>query len=99
MAATSSAPRAEPWAAPVLRACGAGKAIWLRSRMKDGRAVVVAGGSEARRRGRRGRGLRRGRGRLLHVPAVGAVAGRDVLGEGDAGVVLDGDAVVIPDQA
>ncbi len=32
---------------------------------------------------------------LLHVPAVGAVAGRDVLGQRDVGVVLDGDLVVV----
>ena len=34
----------------------------------------------------------------LDVPAVGLVAGEDVLGEGDRGVVLDGDVVVVPDD-
>ena len=34
----------------------------------------------------------------LHVPAVRLVARGDVLGEGDRGVVLDRDAVVVPDQ-
>ena len=32
---------------------------------------------------------------VLHVPAVGLVAGADVLGLGDAGVVLDRDVVVV----
>ncbi len=35
---------------------------------------------------------------VLDVPAVGLVAGGDVLGEGDRGVVLDRDAVVVPDD-
>jgi hypothetical protein len=34
----------------------------------------------------------------LDVPAVRLVARRDVLGEGDVGVVLDRDAVVVPQQ-
>ena len=34
----------------------------------------------------------------LHVPAVGLVAGRDVLGEGDVGVALDGDPVGVVDH-
>ena len=32
---------------------------------------------------------------VLHVPAHGLVAGADVLGEGDLGVAVDGDAVVV----
>ena len=32
---------------------------------------------------------------VLHVPAVGLVAGADILGEGDVGVAVDGDGVVI----
>jgi hypothetical protein len=35
---------------------------------------------------------------VLHVPAVRRVAGGDVLGEGDVGVVLDRDLVVVVDQ-
>ena len=35
---------------------------------------------------------------VLHVPAVRRVAGRDVLGERDVGVVLDRDLVVVVDQ-
>ncbi len=35
---------------------------------------------------------------VLDVPAVGGVAGRDVLAEGDRGVVLDGDLVVVVDH-
>src|SRR5690606_13499985 len=35
---------------------------------------------------------------LLDVPAVGGVAGDDVFGECDLGVVFDGDAVVVPDD-
>ena len=35
---------------------------------------------------------------VLDVPAVRRVAGRDVLGEGDVGVVLDRDLVVVVDQ-
>ena len=35
----------------------------------------------------------------LDVPAVGLVAGQDILGEGDRGVVLDGDVVVVPDDS
>ena len=34
----------------------------------------------------------------LDVPAVGLVAGQDVFVEGDRGVVLDGDVVVVPDD-
>ena len=34
----------------------------------------------------------------LDVPAVGLVAGQDVLVEGDRGVVFDGDVVVVPDD-
>ncbi len=34
----------------------------------------------------------------LHVPAVGLVAQGDVLGQGDVGVVLDGDPVGVVDQ-
>ena len=34
----------------------------------------------------------------VHVPAVGGVARGDVLGEGDVGVALDGDVVVVVDQ-
>ena len=34
----------------------------------------------------------------LDVPAVGLVAGQDILVEGDGGVVLDGDVVVVPDD-
>ena len=34
----------------------------------------------------------------LHVPAVGLVARRDVLGEGDVGVVLDRDLVAVVDR-
>ena len=32
------------------------------------------------------------------MPAVGLIAGGDVLGEGDVGVIFDGDLVVIPDD-
>ena len=34
-----------------------------------------------------------------HVPAIGEEARRDILGEGDAGVALDGDVVVVVDPA
>ena len=35
---------------------------------------------------------------VLHVPAVRLVAGGDVLGEGDRGVALDRDVVVVPER-
>jgi len=35
---------------------------------------------------------------LEGLPAVGGVTGDDVLGEGDVGVVLDGDRVVVPED-
>ena len=34
-----------------------------------------------------------------HVPVIGEKAGRDILGEGDARVALDGDVVVVVDPA
>lgn len=39
VAATSSSPSAEPWAASVFWACGAGQAMIERAAMKDGRPV------------------------------------------------------------
>ena len=35
---------------------------------------------------------------LQDLPAVGLIAGGDVLGEGDGGVVLDGDTVIVPED-
>ena len=101
VAATSSSPSAEPCALPVFCAFGAGQAMIVRSAMKLGRSVT--------RRGLLERvpqrldvllvaGAAVGPVDALHVPAVGLVARRDVLGEGDVGVVLDGDLVVVVDQ-
>ena len=42
MAATSSAPRAEPWALPVFCAFGAGHAMIVCSTMKLGRSVTAS---------------------------------------------------------
>ncbi len=42
MAATSSAPSAEPWALPVPCALGAGQAMTVRSTMKLGRSVTAS---------------------------------------------------------
>ena len=101
VAATSSAPSAEPWDLPVPCSFGAGQ--------RDDRPEL----DEARLVGdppRRLDGVVQGRDVLLvvgvavgpvdrlHVPAVRGVAGRDVLGQGDVGVVLDGDPVAVVDQ-
>ena len=48
VAATSSAPRAEPWALPVFWALGAGQPMIVRSRMKLGRSVTRLGRLEDR---------------------------------------------------
>ncbi len=99
-AASSSAPRAEPWILPVF--CFFGRRPADDRLQDDDRRLV-------------GLGLRRLDGRVqlgdvldvlagllpvdgLHVPAVGLVALRDVFGEGDVGVVLDRDLVGVVDR-
>ena len=47
MAATSSAPSAEPWALPVFCLVGAGQPMIVRSRMNDGRSVSSVAASSA----------------------------------------------------
>ena len=80
--------------------------LLVRGRPADDRAQrderrrlgVLPGGQEGLvQRLRRPRGSRLGRApaQPLHVPAIGLVAGADVLGLGDVGVVLDGDLVVV----
>ena len=101
MAATSSAPSAEPWALPVFWALGAGQAMIVRSTMKLGRSVTAS----ASRIAAYSAGTSSSyvvppwvQSTCLHVPAVGLVALGDVLGERDVGVVLDRDPVVVVDQ-
>ena len=94
MALTSSSPSAEPCAAPVFCLFGAGQPMMVRSTMIDGRSVSALAAAK--------RGVERGEVlavvHVLDVPAVGLVALADVLGEGDVGVVLDRDLVVVVDE-
>jgi hypothetical protein len=102
--AISSAPSAEPCDLPVF--------LLGRRRPGDDRAQHddrrLVGDPAARLDGRQ-QGVdvldvasRRRRGAApvdgAHVPAVGRVAGRDVLAERDVGVVLDGDVVLVVDD-
>ena len=101
VAATSSAPRAEPCALPVFWALGAGQAMIVRSRMKLGLSVTASAALIAAYSA--GTSSRYSlppwvQSTVLHVPAVRRVARRDVLGERDVGVVLDRDLVVVVDQ-
>ncbi len=101
MAATSSSPRAEPWALPVFWALGAGQAMIVRSTIRLGWSVDALGLLQ--------RAVERRHVLLvasavvgpvddLHVPAVGLVALRDILGQRDVGVVLDRDLVLVVDE-
>ena len=91
IATISSAPRAAPWALPVF--------IFVGRREADDRPQL----DERRLVGDRLGVLDRLQDAgdvlaaldLLDVPAVGLVAGGDVLGQRDVGVVLDGDLVVV----
>ena len=87
VAATSASPSAEPWALPVFCASGAGQAM-MRAQRDERRAVGHAARGLRERGGerlRRPRDSRRAGPAVdeLDVPAVGLVAGGDVLGEGD----------------
>ena len=100
VAASSSPPRAEPWILPVFCLPGDGPAD---DRAEDDQRRLVGLAL-----GRLDRGVQLGdvldvlAGLLpvhdLHVPAVGLVARRDVLGEGDVRVVLDRDLVGVVDR-
>ena len=104
VAATSSAPSAEPWILPVFCLFGAGQPMIVRSAMNDGPVGLRLGRLD--RRVQRLDvlvvvalvGVARAPVDGLHVPAVRLVAGADVLALGDPGVVLDGDLVVVVDQ-
>ena len=102
MAATSSAPSAEPWALPVFCALGAGQAMIVRSLMKLGPVGDPLRPSRAPSHERLDvlvvLGAAVGPVDGLDVPAVGLVARGDVLAERDVGVVLDRDLVVVVDQ-
>ena len=87
----SSSPSAEPCAAPVFCLVGAGQPMMVRTAMKDGRCVSAC--AAAMRLLERDDVLTRVD--PLGVPAVGLVAGQDVLAERDGGVVLDRDVVVV----
>jgi hypothetical protein len=97
VAATSSAPSAEPCALPVFCLFGAGQPMIVRSAMKLGRSVTAPSGAP-RAAPARPRRTSSASSRPLHVPAVGLVARADVLGERDVGVVLDRDVVVVVDH-
>ena len=100
VALTSASPSAEPCAAPVFCLFGAGQPMIVRSTMNDGLSGDGLGGLD--------RVVQRldvllvaafgHPGDVLHVPAVGLVAGADVLGLGDDRVVLDRDVVVVVDD-
>ena len=101
VAATSSSPRADPWALPVFWAVGRGPGddraqhdqaglvgdlVGLLERLPDRVDVLGVLVSVV------------GPVDGLDVPAVGLVALADVLAEGDVGVALDGDPVGVVDQ-
>ena len=100
VAASSSPPRAEPWILPVFCLPGEGQPMIVFSTMIEGLDGLGLG--------RLDRGVELGdvfdvlAGLLpvdgLHVPAIRLVARRDVLGEGDVGVVLDRDLVGVVDR-
>ena len=98
VAATSSAPSAEPCALPVFCLFGAGQPMMVRSAMMEGWSVLAWRRSSA---GTAPADVLVVAVRAcapvdpLDVPAVGLVAGGDVLGLGDLGVVLDRDLVVV----
>ena len=81
-------------------ACGAGQPMTVRSAMIEGRSVSSRARPRAPRRAPATSTLPSGSAStLLDVPAVGRVAGADVLAERDRGVVLDRDVVVVLDDA
>ena len=104
VAATSSSPRALPWALKVFWRLGAGQPMIVRSWMKLGLSVTrwasrIASwraGTSSRYRAVAMAAV--GPVDVLDVPAVGLVALLDVLVERDVGVVLDRDLVVVVDQ-
>ncbi len=89
------------------RAMGGSGVLGVRGRPRDDRREADEGRARIGLRGLDGRvegvdvlGVLTAGGEVdvLDVPAVGLVAGRGVLAEGDGRVVLDGDAVVVPDD-
>ena len=100
VAATSSAPSAEPWAFPVFCASGAGQAM-TRAEPDERRTVGRPRRAAVERRGEGVRRPRRSRRRgepvdELDVPAVAPRSGRRrPRDRRDRGVVLDGDVVVV----
>ena len=98
MAATSSSPSAEPCAASVFCAFGAGQAMIERIAMKDGRSVTGLGRLERLVERVRVEVAVRLRRDALDVPAVRLVPLDRVLGDGRLGVALDRDVVVVPQQ-
>ena len=99
MAATSSSPSAEPCAASVFCACGAGQAMIERIAMNDGRVGhgLARPGSPSYSASRVEVAVGLGRD-ALDVPAVRLVPLDGVLGDGGLGVALDRDVVVVPQQ-
>jgi hypothetical protein len=100
VAASSSAPSAEPWILPVFCLPGEGQPMIVFRMISDGLVGLALGGLD--RRVQLGDVLDVLAGLLpvdrLHLPAVGLVALRDVLGEGDVRVVLDRDLVRVVDR-
>ena len=92
--AISSSPRAEPWALPVFCLVGAGQPMIVRT---DDERRLVGDLLGLVDRGLEGDDVLAGVD-VLDVPAVGLVAGGDVLAERDGGVVLDGDVVVVVEE-
>ncbi|SII80433.1 Uncharacterised protein [Mycobacteroides abscessus subsp. abscessus] len=89
------------------RAMGGPSVLGVRGRPRDDRREADEGRARIGLRGLDGRvegvdvlGVLTAGGEVdvLDVPAVGLVAGCGVLAEGDGRVVLDGDAVVVPDD-
>ncbi len=93
VAATSSAPRAEPCAAPVFCLFGAGQPMMVRSAISDGAAAWSLAVVSARCSAAHVLAVAAGAApaQPLHVPAVGLVPGGHVLGLRDRRVVLDRD--------
>ncbi len=97
VAATSSSPSAEPCAASVFCAFGAGQAMIERAAMNEG-ARSRPGRLQRRVQTRRVQVAARQLVDTLHVPAVRLVPLDGVLGDRGLRVALDGDVVVVPEQ-
>ena len=99
VAATSSSPSAEPCAASVFCAFGAGQAMIVRIAMNDGLSVSALRRLERRRTGRAGRGRRPASGSTRCTCQPYASYRLRMSSEnGRLGVALDGDVVVVAQQ-